>query len=268
MSVLFDLNDDLLDGMNRIRYALGFSFWAGGLVALGSIAAALWTLFYEQSGDSWWHALVLALIAWVSAYACYSAHAERSFLEDYSILGRGIQRANLWKPDPKVPEGPDAISRLVSYLKETDDRMGYIVNRDPQKLQANASVKGKSKAVPKFDLFMAASKPIGLLSDPVPEGMILMVRKVGKATADDVKELKTAAEDVLRKMYPDDQAVRVMLLQTDGGEFGEAAAEFADKNWMSYRKSIDGRDWDWSSPVELIGERTDKTYNLENMYFG
>jgi hypothetical protein len=268
MSLLFDLNDEMLEGMDRIRYALGFSFWAGGLIALGSIFYALWLVFVEPSHDSGWYALLLAVIAWVSAYACYSAHAERSFLEDYSILGWGVQRANEWKPNPKIPEGPDAVSRLVAYLKETDDRIGYILEKNPQKLQRNASVKGKSKEMHSYDLFMNASKPIGILSDPVPEGMILMVRKVEKATVDDVKGLKKASEDVLKRLYPCDQSARVVLLQTVVGKFPEEVAEFANKNWMKYDRSIDDGIWDWSSPIELVGEAPDRTYNLENMYFG
>lgn len=268
MSVLFDLNDDMLEGMDRIRYALGFSFWAGGLLAVGSAVAALWLVLFEQPRDHLWTALALALVALVSGYASYSAHAERQFLEDYSILARGVQRANLWKPNPTIPEGPDALSRLVAHLKETDERIGYITDKDPKKLRRDASVKGKSKAMHKFDLFMAADKPMGILSDPVPEGIILLVRKVEGATLDDVKELKAAAEDVLNRLHPYDQSARVVLLQTGERKFPEAVVEFANKNWMNYDRSIGNSGWAWSSPVELIGEGPDKTYVLENMYFG
>lgn len=268
MSVLFDLNDEMLEGMDRIRYALGYSFWAGGMIALGSIVYAIWLVLVEQSGDSGWYALLLLLIAWVSAYACYSARSERSFLEEYRVLAWGIQRTNEWEPHPKIPEGPDAVSRLTSYLKESDDRIGYIVGKNPGKLERDKSVKGKTKAMHKFDLFMAADKPMGLFSDPVPEGMVLMVRSVKDATIEDVKELRNDAEDVLKRLYPDDQAARVVLLQTGGGKFPEAVVELANKNWMRYDRTIEGRTWDWSSPVELIGEGQDNTYNLENMYFG
>ena len=268
LSVLFDLNDELLEGIDRIRYALGFTFWAGGLISVGSMVYAVWLLLVDQPNDAPWYAILLALLAWVSAYACYSAHSQRAFLEDYKILGFGVQRANEWKPNPKIPEGPDAMSRLISHLKETDGRIGYIIDRDPAKLEHDASIKGKSKKTHRFDLFMAADKPFGLLTDPVPEGMILLVRKVERATADDVTALKVAAEDVLRRLYPSDQAARVVLLQTGGGEFSESAAEFVNKNWMRYDRSIDDGTRAWSSPVELVAERHDGTYNLENMYFG
>jgi hypothetical protein len=266
--VLFDLNDEMLEGMDRMRYALGFSFWAGGLIAIGAILYALWLVAFEHYEDSWWHALLLLIVAWASAYACYSAHTQRPSLEDYSILGRGIQRANEWEPTPKIPDGPDPVSRLMSYLKESDDRIGYMADRSPEKLQRNASVKGKSKKEHTFDLFMKADKPLSLLSTPIPEGMILMVRAVPKATMNDVKDLKSAGEDVLKRLCPADQAARVVLLQTGEGTFQKDVAEYANKNWMRYNRSIDDTDWSWSSPVELIGEGTDRAYRFENMYFG
>jgi hypothetical protein len=268
MSVLFDLNDEMLDGIDRITYALEYSFWAGGLIALGSIIYALWLVFVDHSGNWGWYVLVLALIAWASAYACYSARSERSFLEDYKILAWGIQRSNEWEPHPKIPTGPDAISRLVSYLKESDDRIGYIADKNPKKLERDKTVKGKSKTAYKFDLYMEADKPVGLLSDPVPQGMILMVRAVKSATIEDVKQLKKDAEAVLKRVCPDDQAARVVLLQTGSGNLSQTVVEFANKNWMRYDRTIDGTTWNWSSPVELIVEAEDNTYNFENMYFG
>lgn len=268
MSVLFDLNDEMLEGMNRIRYALGFSFWAGGLITTGAIAYALWLIVFEHYEDSWWHAIMLLIVAWVAAYACYSAHTQGPLLQDYSILGRGVQRANRWRADPKIPDGPDSLSRLLSYLKESDDRIACIAEKSPRDFQRNASVKGKSKKEHRFDLFVAADKPFGLLSDPAPEGMILMARAVPKATLGDAKDLSSAAEDVLKRLYPHDQAARVVLLQTGGGEFPAEVAEHVNRNWMRYRRSINDRDWEWISPVELIGESADGTYHFENLYFG
>jgi len=268
MSVLFDLNDEMLEGIDRIRYALGFSFWAGGMTAFASVMLVLWLVFYEQPDDYGLYAIFLLLFACISAYACYSAHSERPFLDDYKVFAWGIQRANEWEPHPKIPEGPDAVSRLISYLKESDDRVGYILEKDRDELETDKSVKGRSKAMHKFDAYMAADKPIGFLSEPVPEGMVLMVRAVKNATVEDVKAFRKDAEDVLRRLSPDNQAVRVALLQTGGGKFSEAAVEFANKTWMEYDRTIDSRVWDWSSPVELVGEGQDGTYVFENTYFG
>jgi hypothetical protein len=94
------------------------------------------------------------------------------------------------------------------------------------------------------------------------------VRAVKSATIEDVKQLKKDAEAVLKRGCPDDQAARVVLLQTGGGNFPQTVVEFANKNWMRYDRTIDGTTWNWSSPVELIREAEDNTYNFENVYFG
>ena len=85
---------------------------------------------------------------------------------------------------------------------------------------------------------------------------------------DDVKDVRSAAEDVLKRLYPSDQAARVVLLQTGDGKFPENVAEYADKNWIEYKRAFGDTDWAWSSPVELIGESPDRTYHCENAYFG
>jgi hypothetical protein len=268
MSVLFDLNDDLLEGMDRIRYALGFAFWAGGLIAIGSVVVMLWYLFIDPPEGALWWVAVLALIALVSAYASYSARAERPLLEDYWVLGWGVHRANTWDPNPKIPEGKDALSRLIAHLREADERIGYFADEVPEEIRRDASVKGRSKQMHGFDMYLEGDKPAGIVSDPIPEGMVLMVRKVERATLDDVKALAAAAEDVLKRVYPTDQAARVILLQTGQGVFSEDVVEFANKNWMKYKRSMGDSTWDWSSPVELIGEDAAGRYTLKSVYFG
>ncbi|MBN1677735.1 MAG: hypothetical protein JW880_04280 [Candidatus Thermoplasmatota archaeon] len=268
MSVLFDLNDEMLEGMSHMRYAIGFSFWAGGAIAIASAISFLWVIFVDQPESLGLYAFALAIIALVSAYACVCAHEGRPLLEDYSILGRGIRRANLWKPSPKMPGGPDPVSRLLTYLRETDDRIEVAVSRYKHKVARDASAKGKSKGVHKFDLFVETQSPFTISSKDVPEGLVVMVRAVEKASLEDVRRLKADSEDVLRRVYPYDQAVRVILLQTGDGKFPGEVTEFANKSWMKYDRTIDDRTWEWSSPIELIAEGKDGLYVLENAYFG
>lgn len=269
MSVFFDLNEEMLERIDGLRYAVGYAFWAGIVATLGAVGAILWLAFYEQSSDVLYY-LVLGILALVSAWAAYQARQDGPFLADYRVFAWALRRAHKWEPTPKIPEGRDPLARLTAHLKATDERFAYIAERKPEKLVRDAEIKGKSKRTHRFDMFFAASKPVGAFRDPIPEGLLVMVREVKSATVEDLKALRGDAEDVLEGWaYPPEAAARVILLQAGGGGgFSDEVREYAGKNWVRYDRDFEGCSSEWSSPIELVAEDPSGTYVLGNCSFG
>jgi len=266
MSVFFDLNEEMLESIERLRYILTYSLWVGAAVALGAIVAFFWLLYSE--GLSLLQ-LVLGALALASGVASYYSHGERPFLDDYRVLAWGIHRANLWNSYPKIPEGDDSLSRLTKYIEATDERFGILYEKNPKKLSKNVELKGKSKKSHHFDLCFKSVANTVWPKDPIPEGITLLVRAVPKATIEDVKNLKKAAEDVIKDgTFLDDTALRVILLQTDQGQFSEDVIEYAGKNWLEYDRDFTSYSSRWSSPIELVAEDPSGHYRFGNCYFG
>lgn len=267
MSTFMDLNEYMLDSIDHLRYVLSYSYWFGLALAVTSIGAFLWLLLEE--GLSWLH-LVLGVIALSSVIAAYWSRLERPFIDDYRVFAWAIHRANGWEPHPKIPEGPDPVSRLLSHLRATDERIDFLLETKGRKVEKNATVKGRSKKSHGFDAFFAAERPATLsLDDPIPEGITLLVRAVPRATVEDLYELRKAAQDVLSgRLSLNDSAARVVLLQTGQGEFSKEVVESAGKDWLEYPRTFGSGEVDWSSPVELVAEDSSGVYNFGNCYFG
>lgn len=267
MNTFLDLNEYMLDGIDHLRYVLAYSLWFGALISIASIGAFGWYLV--EDGLSWLH-LALAVVALCSVMAVYWSRLERPFIDDYRIFAWALHRASGWEPHPKVPQGPDPVSRLLSLLSEKDERFELLLEKKGDKLVRNAEVKGHSKKLHAFDAFFAADRPMTLsLDDTIPEGVTLLVRVVSKATVDDLARLKSDAEDVLQgNVSMNEAALRVILLQAGAEEFPSEVVEYAGKNWMEYPRTFDSGQYDWSSPVELIAESPSGVYNFGNCYFG
>lgn len=267
-SIMYDLNEDLLNAMDHLRYALSYAAWAGGLICAGSAFLALWLAFVERPEDMVWSILLLGLVGLVSGYACHCARLRRPLLEDYWVLGWGVHRANSWDPRPRIPDGADGCARFIAYLRMSDERFGYLAESRPAAIKRNCEVTGKSGSRHRFDVFMDCGRPWGFLSDPLPEGMVLMVREVKDATVEDVRRLRDDAQDVLARLIPHEQGVRVVLLQTGGGALDPRAVSYANENWMRYTKSTDRYTIQWSSPVEVVAEDLSGVYVFGNCWFG
>lgn len=183
----------------------------------------------------------------------------RTFFGYYALRHRAIQSVREEDPVVYVPQGEDAVERLLTFLSERHPelrgqaRQGYV--------QAPAVLRGRSGLLYNFDAFIrgkpsALWRPLGLGET----GYALFVKAFVEAppTVKDLEALKRAVEDVARavKVPPS----RVVALWTPEGDeaLSDDAYDFLTMEVVTFRHS--GQEFRCS--LELVMEAPDGTYDF------
>jgi len=267
IETVFEINEQMLYRISRIRYVFMYAFWAGLLVSIACILALVWVL---ATGTEATTIFLLVGTILASSLAAWFAHAEGPFLNEYQVLAGAVSRARDWEPHPSIPEGKDALARYLKYLEHQDDRFAFYYGKKSEYLKLGSTLKGKSKKNCHFDAsFVASSFPW----DDIEESVRIFVRAVPIVTQSDMEAMKKDAEDVIptaAKAYwvfkP--TSFRFVLLQTGSANFSEEIIGFANENQVEYNRLIGGSEYDWSFPIELVAEDASRVYNFGTVYFG
>ncbi len=182
----------------------------------------------------------------------------RTFFGYYALRHRAIRSVREEDPVVYVPQGEDAVQRLLTFLSERHPelrgqaRQGFV--------QAPAVLRGRSGLLFNFDAFIrgkpsALWRPLGLGET----GYALFVKVFTEApTAKDLEALKRAVEDVSRaaKVPP----TRVIALWTPKGDeaLSDEAYDFLTTEVVTFRHS--GQEFRCS--LELVMEAPDGTYDF------
>lgn len=182
----------------------------------------------------------------------------RAFFGYYVLRHRAIQSVREEDPVVYVPQGEDAVHRLLTYLSERhpelrgQSRQGFV--------QTGAVLKGKSGLLYNFDAYIlgrpsALWRPLGLGET----GYALYVKHFATVpTVKDLEALKRAVEDVslAQKVPP----TRVIALWTPEEEerLGDEAYEYLTSEVVTFRHG--GQVFRCS--LELVMEAPDGTYDF------
>lgn len=266
MSVVFELNSEMLLRINRIRYVLVYAYWAGVAVAILSVIYFIWTVFTEVNYINLGGTVLIIVL---SIIACHFARQQKPFLDEYKVLAGAVDRAKDWIITPPIPEGDSHVNRLLRYLESTDERFAYYIKK-PGYLRRNETVKTKDGQNVRFDAVLEGSS---FPWHPVVENVRVLIRVVPVVTRDEVARMVRDAELALKRIgrtrweFKPGPA-RILLIQTERGNFDSEAIEAANTTWVHYQRTVGGTSYEWSSPVELIAESADGRYNQGTVCFG
>ena len=183
----------------------------------------------------------------------------RSFFDYFALRHRVIQRVRQADPVVYVPEGKDAVQRILSHLAATNlDVRGLMAI--PEAVAIPALLTGKTGLTYSFDAYVR--QPASFLWKTVSlgtPGFAVFVKAFDKApTAEDLKALKAAIEDAsLAARIP---PARILVLwRAKGNESVSADAyEFLTKEAVRVRL----RGSTFACSLELAIERDDGTYDF------
>ncbi|MBN1677877.1 MAG: hypothetical protein JW880_04995 [Candidatus Thermoplasmatota archaeon] len=267
IAVVFELNEEMMWRVGRIRYVLTYAFWAGILVTLLTIIFMVWVALTDYD-----LAVVILglLVIFASVIASGYARREKPFLDEYRVLASAVARAKNWQPNPAIPQGSNVLDRYLKYLAQSDDRFGYYFENRPKYLRRDFRVKRKTGEEIRFDAVLEGSS---YPWDPVVEDVRVLVRTVPIATVADVMSMKEDSEYALRglrwlRFVFKPGPARIVLVQTEREVLEEGVVEAANEHWVHYKRGLGGDEVDWSSPIELVAESESGTYNFGSIYFG
>src|SRR5438105_4146642 len=183
----------------------------------------------------------------------------RSFFDYFALRHRVIQRVRQADPVVYVPEGKDAVQRILSHLAATNlDVRGLMAV--PGAVAIPALLTGKTGLTYSFDAYVR--QPASFLWKTVSlgtPGFAVFVKAFDKApTAEDLKALKAAIEDAsLAARIP---PARILVLwRAKGNESVSADAyEFLTKEAIRVRL----RASTFACSLDLAIERHDGTYDI------
>src|SRR6266705_3491254 len=210
----------------------------GGLLFLGIVLVALFILGF----------LILELMQDL-----------RSFFDYFALRHRVIQRVRQADPVVYVPEGKDAVQRILSYLGATSsDVRGMMAV--PGAVATPALLTGKSGLTYSFDAYVRR-QPSGLwrFTSLGAAGFAVFVKAFERApTLADLQALKTAIEDTsaATKIPP----ARILVLWRSKGDESVTADVYDFLTKESARVRIRGSTFVCS--LELAIERDDGTYDF------
>ena len=265
ITVVFELNEEMMRRVGRIGYVLTYAFWAGILV---TILAAIFFVWVALTDFNYAPLIAALIVIFASVIASGYARRERPFLDEYRVLAGMVTRAKNWNPNPVIPEGNDVVERYLKYLEQLDDRFAYYRNK-PGYLQKDFRLKTKNGKEVHFDAMMAGpSYPW----DKVVEDVRILVRTVPQVTDTEVWSMKEDAEYALKSLRRGSfvfkgGSARIVLIQTGRSDFDEGAVLVANNNWVKYTRSLGGDSVEWSSPMELVAENPSGTYNFGTVFF-
>src|SRR6266704_1857746 len=210
----------------------------GGLLFLGIVLVALFILGF----------LILELMQDL-----------RSFFDYFALRHRVIQRVRQADPVVYVPEGKDAVQRILSYLGATSsDVRGMMAT--PSAVATPALLTGKSGLTYSFDAYVRREpSTLWRFTSLGAAGFAVFVKAFERApTLADLQALKTAIEDTssTTKIPP----ARILILWRSKGDESVTPDVYDFLTKESARVKIRGSTFACS--LELAVERADGTYDF------
>lgn len=210
----------------------------GGLLFLGAVLVSLFILGF----------LILELM-----------HDLRSFFDYYALRHRVIQRVREADPVVYVPEGKDAVERILAYLRATSTDVRGMMEV-PDALATPALLTGKSGLTYSFDSYLRR-QPSALwrLTSLGAPGFSVFVKAFERApTVADLQALKSAVQDVaLATRIP---PARVVVLWESMGDETVSPEVYEVLTKDSIQVPIRGSTYACS--LELAVEQDDGTYDF------
>ncbi len=183
----------------------------------------------------------------------------RSFFDYFALRHRVIQRVRQSDPIVYVPEGKDAVQRILTYLGNTSPEMRGVL-AVPESVAAPALLTGKSGLTYSFDGYVRqASSTLSRVTGFGHPGFAVFVKAFERApTVADLQSLKGAAEDV--SMATGIPPARILVLWRAKGSESVTPEVYEFLTKASARVKI--RRSTYACSLELAMERDDGTYDF------
>lgn len=210
----------------------------GGLLFLGVVLVALFVLGF----------VILELMRDL-----------RSFFEYFALRHRVIQRVRQADPVVYVPQGSDAVQRILSYLQATSpDVRGLMAS--PGALAIPALLTGRSGLTYSFDAYLRQEPSLlGRILSLGPPGFAVFVKAFDRApTLADLKALKAAVEDVSVATRIPPARILVLWRSKKDESISPDVYEFVTRDAVRVRI----RRGTFACSLELAIERDDGTYDF------
>ena len=179
---------------------------------------------------------------------------------DYYVVRHGVIRV-VRDADPvvKIPEGPDAVSRLLEYLRRSSPETKHVMSV-PGAARTSVSLQGSSGMLHLFDAVVLAqpSSLWSLIGWAYPGWCFLVKRFEGPPRLDDLKYLKHAAEDVASKMKIPPSRVIALWTMREGQSLAEDAYQFVTSQVVALKHRGDI----FRCSLEIIAETEEGSYDL------
>jgi len=183
----------------------------------------------------------------------------RSFFDYFALRHRVIQRVREADPIVYVPEGNDAVQRILSHLAATSPDVRSIMAL-PGALAIPALLTGKSGLTYSFDAYLR--QPASLLWRTVslgPPGFAVFVKAFDRApTLADLKSLKAAVEDASAASHIPPARILVLWRSKKDESVSPDVYEFVTREAVRVRS----RRATFACSLELAIERDDGTYDF------
>ena len=183
----------------------------------------------------------------------------RSFFDYFALRHRVIQRVRQADPVVYVPEGKDAVQRILAYLVGTSPDVRGIM-AVPGAVVTPALLTGKTGLTYSFDAYARqAPSTVRKVFGLGPAGFAVFVKGLDRApTLPDLRSLKNAVEDVSTATGVPPARILVLWRSTKDESVTPDVYEFLTKE--SARVKIRGSTFVCS--LELAAERDDGTYDF------
>ncbi len=268
ITVVLELNEEMMWRVGRIGYVLSYAFWAGIMVTILATLFMIYTLLTEVI---YINLIGSFLVAFFSIMASVYAYREKPFLDEYKVLAGSVSRAKDWQPNPRIPDGKTMLDRYLNYLSQTDDRFAFYFNHKPKYLHRDFRMEKKKEGKEiQFDAVLAGSS---FPWDKVVEDVRVLIRVVPLATLSELRTMKDDAEYALRhlrdyRFVSKPGPARIILVQAQNSEFDHEVVKTANTEWVKYERGLGGTNVSWSSPIELVAEKPSGDYEFGTIFFG
>jgi len=183
----------------------------------------------------------------------------RKFFDFYVVRHAVIKAVRDANPVVKIPEGPDPVARLLTYLKHASSDTEHVMSQ-PDAVKRGVTLRGASGIAHDFDAMVLAqpSSLWSLIGWAYPGWCMLVKMFGGPPKLDELKYLKHAAEDVAATMKVPPSRVIALWQMKDGQSISDEAYQFVTSQVVTFRHHGDT----FVCSLEIVGEDEDGTYDL------
>jgi hypothetical protein len=183
----------------------------------------------------------------------------RKFFDFYVVRHAVIKAVRDANPVVKIPEGPDPVARLLTYLKRASSETEHVMSQ-PDAVKRGVTLRGASGIAHDFDaMVLAQPSSLWSLTGWAYPGWCMLVKMFGgPPKLDELKYLKHAAEDVTATMKVPPSRVIALWQMKDGQSMSDEAYQFVTSQVVTFRHHGDT----FVCSLEIVGEDEDGTYDL------
>ncbi len=183
----------------------------------------------------------------------------RKFFDYYVVRHKVINTVRNANPVVPIPQGPDPVSRLLSYLHMTGSETGQVMSM-PNAVRRGMTLMGRSGVVHNFEAMILAqpSSLRSFISWAHPGWCILVKLYSSPPNLEDLKYLKHAAEDVSMAMKVPPRRVIALCGMKGDETLSEDAYQFLTSQVVTFRQYGDT----FMCSMEMIAETEEGTYDL------